>query len=219
MKKFTVCLLALCFLIAFSGCKKENAYLAYISDLKQDVYVGTVGDITVTAYYGFREEPFINDGKTGEIVYGYVFKLDVIPDDVRRVIELSADDDTFSAAFTPDEVTSEYKAFIEIKNHFEKEFTVTYIYGSEKIPVTLCSILPENCISYERALDLLTEKQQPLLSAYYSDNGFNAEIYMRIFVKNDSPYWYVGIASGNGKLKALLIDGASGELLAAREIF
>ena len=42
---------------------------------------------------------------------------------------------------------------------------------------------------------------------------------MRIFVKNDSPYWYVGIASGNGKLKALLIDGASGELLAAREIF
>ena len=219
MKKIIISFLVLCFFIAFSGCKKENAYLAYISYLKQDVYAGAANDITVTAYYGFREEPFINDGKVGEKVYGYTFKLDIIPDDVRRAVELKTDDETYSAVFTPDEVTSEYKAFIEIKNHFEKEFTVTYICGSEKTPVTLCSVLPENCISYERALDLLTEKQSSLLSAYKSDNGFNAEIYVRIFIKNDSPYWYVGIASGNGKLKALLIDGVSGELLAVREIF
>ena len=219
MKKFVVYLLTLCFLIAFSGCKEANAYLAYISDLKQDVYVGTINDVTVTAYYGFREEPFINDGKAGEKVYGYTFKLDVIPDDIRRSLTLEINGDTLSAVFTPDEVTSEYKAFIEIKNHFEREFAVTYICGSEKTPVTLISLVPENCISYERALDLLTEKQQPLLSAYLSDNGFNAEIYMRIFIKNDSSYWYVGIASGNGKLKALLIDGISGELLAVREIF
>lgn len=219
MKKFTVILLIFCSSLWCSGCKKENAYLAYISDLKQDVYTGQINDITVTAYYGFCEEPFINDGIAGEKVYGYTFKLDIIPDDVRRLLELSADGNTFSAVFTPDEVTSEYKAFIEIKKHFEREFTVTYICGSEKTPVTLCSLLPENCISYERALELLTEKQQPLLSAYNSDNGFNAEIYMRIFIKNDAPYWYVGIANGNGTLKALLIDGVSGELLAVREIF
>lgn len=219
MKKFIVYLLTLCLFITFSGCNKENPYIAYISDLKQDVYTGKINDITVTACYGFREEPFINDGKAGEKVYGYTFKLDIIPDDVHRSLELSANGNTFSAVFTPDEVTSEYKAFIEVKNHFEKEFSVNLIYGSEKTPVTLNSRLPENCISYERALELLTEKQQSLLGAYQSDNGFNAEIYMRIFIKNDAPYWYVGIANGNGTLKALLIDGVSGELLAVREIF
>ena len=219
MKKIIVIFLILCFTLGFSGCKKENAYLTYISELKQNLYAGTANDISVTAYYGFREEPFINDGKAGEKVYGYTFKLDIIPDEIRRAVELKTDNETYSAVFTPDEITSEYKAFIEIKNHFEREFTVTYICGSEQTQITLCSIVPENCISYERALDLLTEKQQSLLNAYSSDNGFNAEIYMRIFIKNDSPYWYVGIASGHGKLKALLIDGISGELLAVREIF
>ena len=42
---------------------------------------------------------------------------------------------------------------------------------------------------------------------------------VKVIVKDDKPYWYVGIASGGGNLKALLIDGFSGEVLAIREIF
>ena len=38
-------------------------------------------------------------------------------------------------------------------------------------------------------------------------------------VKEKKPYYYVGFASGNDKLKALLIDGLTGKTLAIREIF
>lgn len=218
MKKFALLFLILCCPVVFSGCEKESPYLAYLSDLKQNVYTCKAGDVTVTAYYGFREEPFINDGKVGETVFGYTFKLNIIPDDIRRTIELETKDENYSAVFTVDDVTSEYKAFIETKNYFAKEFNAVLVCGSEKTPITMTSILPDNCITYENALDLLFEKQRSLLSVYSNENGFNAEMYMRVFIKNDSPYWYVGVASGNGKLKAFLIDGVSGELLAVREI-
>ena len=42
---------------------------------------------------------------------------------------------------------------------------------------------------------------------------------MRVIVKDQLPYWYVGFASGNEQLKALLVDGINGEVLAIREIF
>ena len=51
------------------------------------------------------------------------------------------------------------------------------------------------------------------------DGNFNAELYMRVIVKDQLPYWYVGFASGNEQLKALLVDGINGEVLAIREIF
>lgn len=218
MKKFIFSVLILCCSLFFTGCKTENVYLGYISDLKQDFYVGGQNGTDITAFYGFREEPFINDGKVGEKIYGYTFKLAIIPDDVRRSVEFTFDNKTYSAVFSLDGLNSEYKAFIEIKHRFDKEFTINLICGSEKTAVTLRSVVPENCISYETAIDVLTEKQQPLLNAYTENGVFSAEIYMRVFIHNDAPYWYVGIASGNGKLKALLIDGISGEILAVRDI-
>ena len=219
MRKFLLSLLTLCFFLSLCGCEKQNPYLAYVSDLRQNVYAGTVNEIPVTAYYGFREEPFTPDGKTGEKVYGYTFKLSVVPSDVYRTLELNVGGEVLSSAFAADAVTGEYKTFIETETYFEKELTVTVISGSDKTPVTLYSILPENCMSYKRTLDVLSEKQQPLLNAYRDSDGFNAELYMRIFIKNDAPYWYVGIVDKSGKIKALVINGITGELLAVREIF
>lgn len=218
MRKFTVCILTACFALALCGCEKENPYLGYVSDLKTDVYVGNTDGVTVTAFYGFRENPFENDGKVGEKIYGYTFKLDIVPDDVRREIEFDNGKDLCRAAFTVDEITGEYKAFAETRNYFSKEFPVKLVCGSEKTDLLLVSELPDNCLTYEKALDVLSESQKPLLDAYKENGIFNAEIYMRIFIKNQKPYWYFGIASGNKRLKALLIDGVTGELLALREI-
>ena len=107
-----------------------------------------------------------------------------------------------------------------MENFSEKEFTVTVFGNGKSEAVTLTSILPKNTISYQKALDCLYDEQKELIEFYQDKNGsFNAEINVRILVKNDKPYYYVGIASGNEKLKALLIDGISGKVLAIREIF
>ncbi len=219
MRKFILLFLILPFAFTLCGCEEQNPYVKYVSDLQQDIYSGEIDGVHVTAVYGFREYPFINDGTAGEPVYGYVFKLDIIPDDVHRSIEFENDGKTYGAAFELDKVTSEYKARVEIEKHFENGFTVNFIRGSEKTPVTLDSVIPENCLNFEQALLILLNEQKSLIDAYTTNGVFNAELYMRVFVKNGAPYWYVGIASGNDKLKALLIDGTTGKLIAVREIF
>ena len=81
------------------------------------------------------------------------------------------------------------------------------------------SILPENTLTVSQALQSLSEKQNQLIGNYTDENGtFNGEIHARILVKNDHPYWYVGLVNKDKNLKALLIDGINGEVLAIREI-
>lgn len=218
MRKFIVLLLIFS-ITAFCGCNKNSVYASRISELKQDVYEGSVEDINITAVYGFRENPFVNDGKVGDIYYGYTFKLGIIPDGIRRFVEFTFDNKSYSADFELYDLTGEYKAFIEIQHHFEREFTVNLAYGTDVKTVVLTSALSEDCIDYKKALDVLSDKQNSLLETFMIDGEFNAEIYMRIFIKEQKPYWYVGIASGNDKLKALLIDGISGDLIAVRDIF
>lgn len=218
MRKLTAFVIIIYCLFSLFGCEKENPYLSYVSDLTQDVYICETDDFTVKATYGFREEPFVNDGKAVERVYGYTFTLDVVPDDVRRTVLFTYENENYSAAFALDGVSGEYKAFVEINRRFEKQFTATVATGAEKRELTFVSELPDNSITYERALEILAEAQQPLLNSYATENGFSAELYMRVFVKNGKPYWYVGIAQ-NGKLKAFLMDGVSGDLLAIRDIF
>lgn len=219
MRKFIVITIILSCLIFTSGCKENNIYIDKISELRQDVYTGSSDELNITANYGFKENPFIINGKVSELIYGYTFKLHVIPDEIKRCVEFSDGDKTYSAVFELDDITSEYKAFIETKTHFEKQFTIRLISGTDVKNVALTSVLPENTIVYKKALEILTEKQRPLFDAYTVNGEFNAEIFMRIFVKDLKPYWYIAIANSENKLKAMLIEGFSGELLAVKDVF
>ena len=216
MRKIIVLLLILT--CTFAGCKKTDPYLNYVSELRQEIYKGYAENIEITAAYGFCETPYLNDGKTGNLVYGLTFKLHIVPDETKRVIKFTKGDREYAAPFSLDEITSEYRATVEIKADMGKEFAAALILGDTTVPVVFKSIVPDNCITYETALTTLKNKQSTLLNSYIKDGTFSAEIYMRIFVKDGAPYWYIGIAAGNDRLKALLIDGISGELLAVRDI-
>lgn len=216
MRKFAIIFTV--FTIVLSGCGKINPYIAHVSELRQEIYQGTAEEINITATYGFCESPYINDGKTGNVIYGLTFVMHAFPDEVRRVLNFRKGDREYSAAFILDEITSEYKATVEIKADMGKEFSATLNTGDSTVPVLFKSIVPAKCISYDDALQVLEEKQSALLNSYIKDGVFQAEIYMRVFVKDDKPYWYIGIAAGNDRLKALLIDGVSGNLLAVRDI-
>ncbi|MBO4251134.1 MAG: hypothetical protein J5911_00550 [Clostridia bacterium] len=218
MRKFIVLFLLTVCVACSAGCKKD-LYAGNISELRQDIYAGNAQNATITAYYGFRETPFKSDGVVSDKIYGFTFKLDVIPDEIKRSVEFSDENKTYRADFALDDITSEYKAFIEVNKHFDKGFTVDLICGANAEKVTLLSIVPNNSIDHLAALRALSEKQRALFDAYTVDGKFQAEIYMRIFVKDDRPYWYIAITPAENKLKAMLIDGSTGELLAIKDIF
>ena len=101
----------------------------------------------------------------------------------------------------------------------EKEFLITISSAGENYSITMKSILPENTISYQTALNCLQKNQPELIKAFSDSEGnFNSEIRLRVIVKNQKSYWFVGFARED-KVKALLVDGATGNVLAVREIF
>ena len=215
-----LCVFAL--VLTFSGCKKqENTLDKYVSELRSEIFYGESENYTLKASYGFKEIPYGHDGKINHRAYVLVFKL----------LGRETDQATFNASFTFKD--KEYKttfklspvshsltAPIEIDGFNLKEFTVQISTGGESESVQLKSTLPKNTISYSSALKYLQKNQSELLKNYRNENGdFNGEICARVVVKDQKPYWYVGLTDKNGNLKALLIDGFNGEVLAVREIF
>ncbi len=221
VKILCVCF-CLCFCtLIFMGCKSQNPLISSVSELRSDIFSGSNENFTLKAQYGFKETPYHNDGKVSSRVYLLTFKLvDKEIDDISYSITLDYNSSSYSANFKLNPVSSKVIAQMEIDNFNLKEFTVNLCYGNNTEQILMKSVVPTNTISYEKALDNLYNNQSHLINAYTDKDGnFNAEIYMRVVVKKDKSFWYIGIANGNNNLKALLIDGVTGEVKAIREIF
>ncbi len=203
-----------------SGCKKDEGLIEYVSELRSDVFAEGGDKYDIRAAYGFKEEPFINDGIVGERVYRLNFSIKgVETDSADRAICMTYNGEEYKAEFKLNPVTGAFNASIEIENFELKEFTADLVTGAEREELVFKSELPENTLSLSAALAALEKAQPTLIEGYKGEDGvFAAEIHARVIVKDGAAYWYIGIAEGNGKLKAMLINGASGELLAVREI-
>lgn len=222
MKKFCLILSFLfCFLLTLSGCEKPMTLESNVSELRSDLFMGESSSYTVKAGYGFKEEPFINDGTVGSTVSTLTFRLLNKETDVATyTVYLDYNGEKYTADFKLNPIKNSLTASVEIADFNQKEFIVTIRSSSNSEQVILKSVLPNGTLTYKDALLHLQKEQQSLVSHYIDQDGnFNAELYMRVIVKDQLPYWYVGFASGNEQLKALLVDGINGEVLAIREIF
>lgn len=224
MKKF-ICffvstLIILGCLFCFTSCSKTTQLENNLCELRSDIFTGKLDDISINACYGFRETPFGVDNKINQRVYALQFKLlNLETTDTTYSIKLNFLEKEYSAQFKLHPVTHSLTAFIEIENFNSKEFSVLLCCGDDQREITLSSIVPKNTLSYTQALESLQSNCPDLIKSFKDENGtFLAEVFMRIIVKNDKAYWYVGLAKNKDYLKALLIDGATGEVLAIREV-
>lgn len=223
MRKFLGFIVIFCITICsvcFTGCKKDTL-TPFVSELRENVYECETEDgLKLKAFYGFREEPYSANGKIGEKVYAITFKLSGnVNQTTTYAVKLSLDGLETKKNFESSAITGVLTLKIETESFSYKEFDALLFIGAESKSVTLKSIVPENTIDYKTALIKLEENQPLLISSKKDENGnFTAEIYMRIIVKKGAPYWYVGICE-NANIKALLLDGFSGKVLAIKDVF
>ena len=217
--------LVLASIFALSGCdcsnKKEIDYVNYVSELRSNLYEGKSDNYSLKASYGFKETPYQNDGKIGKKIYLLSFKLEKIENlEISYFLKFTHADKTYEKQFSLNHNKNALTCEIEIKDFTAQNFTVEVGTLQEKESVVMQSIIPKNALDFKGAIQALIKNQPSLIESYTNSNGeFNGEIYARILVKDGKAYWYIGIANGNGALKALLIDGMSGEVLAVREVF
>ncbi len=218
LKIIIVSLTILC-CFTFIGCKEENPLLPYLSELKKDVFEGQSQNFSLKAYYGFKESPVNPDGNKGNTVWNLTFKLlEKETDTATYTLTFNYNGETLVKNFGLSPVLDALTVDFQIKDFSLKEFTVCVAVSDISEEVTLKSVIPEGTISYTSALSSLYKNQNQLIKSYYTDGEkFSAEITQRIIVKDGRSYWYVGITSSSG-LKALLIDGKTGEILAIRKV-
>ena len=224
MKKFiVVCslILALATTILFiPACKTQVGLIDNVSQLKLNLYEGESSSYRLRAFYGFDESPDARDSKVGNKVYKLTFKLiGKETESVKRSLSFTHRDKKYTADFMFNPVKNSVMTTVEIEDFFENEFEVEIISSNEREKITLSSTLPENSLSFEKALEFLEKNQPSLINSYKDENGvFQGEIHLRVIVKDQKPYWYVGLLSTDKNLKALLIDGFTGDILAIREV-
>lgn len=219
MKKIVIALfLPLLVTAFFSGCKKESSLTLHISELRSEIYFSE--DENIKAAYGFKEEPYVNDGKVGKTVCNLTFYINGKDSDAEdRFVFFTYKGEEYKSAFTLNPVTGTLTAKTEIDNFKEKEFSVLITEGAERKTLHFKSALPNDALSVSDALATIEKSDPDLIQNYRDENGdFRAEIYARIIIKNDEPFWFIGFANGNDRMKALLVNGITGKLLAVREV-
>ncbi len=223
MKKLSsFILLFLCLIVSFSACKEKNKTLEpYLSELRSNTYYGQSQNYEVKAGYGFKETLPNNDGKVSNKEYSLTFKLiGKETDDATYTLSFSFKEKQFSDTFKLNPVTHSLTAKINVDGFDLQEFTVQISSASNMESVTLKTTVPDGTMHYSSALKALEKNQKELIDSYKDKNGnFIGEICARVVVKEDKAYWYIGLTDKNGDLKAFLLDGVTGEVLAIREVF
>lgn len=225
MKKLFIVLI-LTFSCLFSGVlggcnKKPEGLSRYVSELRCELYEGVSENYTLKASYGYKEIDYVNDGKVGAVSSTLIFRLEnKALEETTYTLCFEHNGKTYEGRFELSNTDNALILIINIEDFSEKSFTVSLGTLEQKEEVCLNSIIPQGTMTSEQALESLCKTQKEMVDSYYNEQGeFGAEIYLRVMVKKDKAYWYVGFASGNGKLKAFLLDGASGDVLAIREVF
>ena len=211
MKKFAFLFLTFTFpLSLFCGCKKNDVLLPYVIELRENIFLGETEDYTLKAYYGFK---LTNENKRYALT---LFLADGDAPSVEYTISFDYDGKTYADTLRFDPVIERLAATFYLEGVAE-DFTATLSFSSERVEVPMHSTLPDETIHYKRALELLYEKQTAFIDGFFENGTFTAEIVLRVVVKDDKAYYYVGIEKDE-TLKAFLMDGKTGEVLAIREI-
>ncbi|MBR5191900.1 MAG: hypothetical protein IKW33_00635 [Clostridia bacterium] len=220
LKKLFIMVCALSFLTLI-GCSNQLNLSNYVSQLKSNIYEGTFNDLTVMANYGFIEDNSANDGVVNKTNYYLTVKLlNKQTDYSTYTLKFCQDGNEYEKKFELNPISNSFSATIFISPFSANSFEITIINSSTQQVVKLNSILPKNTLTPEVALKKLQEQQPSLIKNYLDENGnFKAEIIQRVLVKDNHPYYYVGIVENSSNTKAMLLDGFTGEVLAIRNVF
>ena len=220
MKKFSFVLVFALFVCIFlPACNKKSIYEDALSEVRYDILFGESDNLKCYANVGFKEFPLENDNKKATVKNCVTFRI--IPKDgnMDKVysVEFLVDKENYGDTFSEDEITHALTVTIITAVKVATPLTVTVRTTDYADDIILSSTLPQDTIDYKQALKSGATVLYDLFQENISGGVLLGEIRMRVIVDENKSYWYMGYHYGNDKTIALLLDGATGELLAQRE--
>ena len=218
MKKFCffVGLIICCF--GFVGCSSNKNFQNRISE-KDEILLSQEDDnFFVTLCIGKRENPYIVDGKNGEMIdfavltaYGKTekvqngeakFKINVNGIEKNGIFEVNP----FDGSFVVD--------LLNVGNEIQQAQLVIEV-ASNSYSYKLTSALSEGCISADEALAIAEKEFKKVEKQLTNDDKNSFEVYVRLMQNpGQIPLFYVSAINEEDQLFALIIDPTTKEVIA-----
>jgi len=226
--RYTVLLIPLSFAALFTfaacaACTPSMERLGHlVSELRENIFVGESDNFRVSIITGFREDPFLMDGRVGELRDFTLITLTPKSEtsEGNYTFVTTVDGVQFRGAFLPHPFSNTLSAEINVRaGQNEIPLTVINAAGVEE-SLFAKSVLTEQMIGVEKALEIAENKLRYSLEVFKVNGVLQAEIYIRIMpnpIDNSGGYhWYVAFIGQNQTIFAVLIDPISMQVVAVR---
>ena len=208
----------LCLLVIFplSACKKPINYFDYVSELRNNIFLSKTEALSLRIYAVTKESPYSTDGIPREKFSRTEVYLTAPEGNKTVQITFQIGEQSFGGEMSYDMVKGEYYYACSVDVSSLNNLPCLIQYGEEEIELMANSVLTENTLAPNAALDKLQKENQDLFTALTDKYGFAGEIYLRLIYEG-SPYYYIGVIDRQGNCHAFLMNAETGKILAKRQ--
>lgn len=227
MKKILSVLLLVVIALSFAACRPKNSLdlKDYVSYYQTHLYTGSNDNFTVSVTVGSKENPFIADGKSGDV--SEFATVNVVPHNLslgNKTIgfALVTDNGEVSGELKRDPVRQGLSASVELGSLKDSVSAIKLYYDDKTVEIPLENRLAD-MLTWEEALEIAGKEFADLIKSNLDENGeLKREIFIKFIRDRRNPqspyYWYVSFVGEEGTdYWAVLIEPQSGEIITKKQ--
>ena len=216
VKRCLLLLLSVLFLSISVSCKAAVEYFDYVSELRNNLFLGSADGFSLRIYSVSKETPYLSDGIPQEKTTRTEIYLSAPEGTAECVLEFPFQGKTYGGDMSYDNVRGEYYFSCTLDVAEAKELQCSLTYGESVIHINAKSVLTEDTITPKNVLKIIQTENSELFQNLTDKYGFSGEIYIRL-IYEDAPYYYVGVIERTATTHAFLVNAKTGKILARRD--
>lgn len=223
-KKICILMFAICCL-CLSACNGKDVNIDnYLIEERQNLYTAQDDLYTASFSSGLREADYSFDGIKNEMVQFGIITISRIDcasmskDDYVYTIKIN--DQTFTGNLQPSTIDNSYCADIEASAPENATVSLQITFTGYSFNKEMINTSANFTVDKSGAIQIANNALKEDINQLTSNKNTQIEAVMKI-VKDSSTeqvnyYWYVGIVSTDGNVLGVLVDTASGEIIAKK---
>lgn len=205
--------------LSFAGCAKFNLqFEKNISEIQTALFSAEDKNIFATLALGKRENPYVVDGNSEELVdFGVltVYPQQLRPQSQNASFVLTTNQAQYDGKFEVNPFDNSFVVDLQtIETDFSKIMLSLTIDGIE-YSYELQNQLQGSSANSEEVKNIASKQFESIKDKLIKNGKLQAEVYIRVIKKfGHMPLWYVSVVTSQSDLFALIIDPASKEVIA-----
>ena len=217
MKKIIPATFVVAVALLFFGCGKGNELCELVSEYRSAVYTAESGDAALQAYYSQKEYPYAADGVAAAMTSCFEVQATLPDNTLTYTVSFRCGEKSFGGEMSYDSVRQVFCFSQSMEEPSEETMTFTVTAEGENAPAYTFEAKKagKDLLTLRELLSRIDENKKSELEQF-GGKQFGGEIYVRLMVKDEKCYYYVGFIDRSGKCLSFLADAQTGEVLATK---